>query len=357
MVVQERLMRCRYLVFACIVLTTTPTLATPLVFDGIKGVVKWKRGAVINVYIPLDPKRNDPDAPRERHKQLTDAVDQWKEVAKDADITINSVTLDANGNIPGTTDKPNLDNEGTVQVTWENNSSSEGGSATPNIAEAQQKDGTKTGQMNSSDVRIDEKNTANKTLDEAKAMATMLHEMGHVLGIDHSKEKDSCLHEQLDVEYKTKVGESDKREFKSTSLDWSANMQTAVAAIPEGYRYTLEVNWESGGEGALAQLVTGGAAISDVALPMGWELYEYPGPSKILTFRLDPTDDLQAYLSSSQPTEIFAFTSPVGPAVISGWAGTDQLVLGPSVPEPTTLFALAIGIGGMGIVSLRRRRL
>jgi matrixin len=188
--------------------------------------------------------------------------------------------------------------------------------------------------MHSNDVRVDEKNTANKLLDEAKAMATMLHEMGHVLGIDHSKEADSCMHEALDVQYKTNVGDSDKREFNSTSLDWNANLQTVVATVPGGFRYTVDVHWASGGEGALVQLLTGGAPISDLALPAGWELYDYGSPSAILTFRLDPTDNLQAYLSAAQSTEVFAFTSPIGPSTITGWAGTDQLLLGPQVPEP-----------------------
>lgn len=325
-----RIISVGHIALACAFFASAPVLATPLVIPGVRGVVKWKQGAVINVYIPLDPKRNDPNAPRERHKQLKDAVDHWKDVAAGAGITINPVTLDANGNIPGTPNKPDLDNEGTVKVTWENNNNPEGGSATPSTAE----DGAGHRQMYSNDVHVDQKNTALKALDEAKALSTMLHEMGHVLGIDHSKETDSCMHEALDVQPKTNVGDSDKREFNSTSLDWNSDMQTAVAAVPGGFRYTVDVSWVSGGEGALVQLLTGGAPISDLALPAGWELYDYAGPSPFLTFRLDPTDNLQAYLNVAQSVELFAFTSPIGPSLITGWAGTDQLVLGPQVPEP-----------------------
>lgn len=321
-----------HIALACAFSVSASALATPLVLPGVTGAVKWKQGAVVNVYIPLDPKRNDPNAPRTRHNQLKDAVDQWKDVAAGAGVTINSVTLDANGNIPGTTDKPDLGKEGTVQVTWENINSPEGGSATPGTVDA----GGGHERMHSNDVRVDEKNTAIKAVDEAKALATMLHEMGHVLGIDHSKEGDSCMHEALDVQPKTNVGASDKREFNSTSLDWNANLQTAVAAVPSGFRYTVEANWVSGGEGALVQLLTGGAPISDVTLPAGWELYDYRSPSPILTFRLDPTDNLQAYLNAALSTEVFAFTSPVGPSMIAGWAGTDHVLLGPQVPEPSS---------------------
>ncbi len=112
-----------------------PVLATPLPVKGIKGPVKWKKGAVINVYIPLDPKRNDPMTPRNRHNQLKDAVDDWKPAAAEADVTINSVVLDGNGNVSGTSSPPDAGAEGSVTVSWEQNNSSERGSATPSTTE------------------------------------------------------------------------------------------------------------------------------------------------------------------------------------------------------------------------------
>ncbi len=205
--------------------------------------------------------------------------------------------------------------------------------------------------MHSNEVTVDDRATNNKALDEGKAMATMLHEMGHVLGIGHSKETDSCMKESIDPEIKS-VGDSDKRELKSACLDWNSTIHATVAAVPGGTRYTVEAHWLSGGEGALVQRVTGDAPITDIALPPGWERYDYGSPSDILTFLLDPTDALQAYLNATNSTETFAFTSPVAPSLIGGWAGTDQMLLGPYVPEPSSV---GVTISALLLIARRRR--
>jgi hypothetical protein len=63
------------------------------------GPVRWQAGAKIDVYIPLDPLRNDPVTPRTRHLQVQNAVNLWQSAlaANKINLTLNSVILDENG--------------------------------------------------------------------------------------------------------------------------------------------------------------------------------------------------------------------------------------------------------------------
>jgi len=156
------------------------------------GPIRWKTD--INVYIPLDPLRNNPDTPRTRHLQLVDAVNKWQAALAAAGLSlkITPTVLDANGNIPGTDKPPNANGQGNVTVSWVEPAGTAVGETVPDST------GEPTGKTDSkgdpllknesiqdAHVDIDQRTTDKGDVDNSKALATMLHELGHALGLKH----------------------------------------------------------------------------------------------------------------------------------------------------------------------------
>jgi hypothetical protein len=334
--------------------------STPLSVAGLVGPVRWKPGATVTVYIPLDPLRADPDTPRTRNVQVSQAVDEWVKALKDAgvNLTLKAVTLDANGNIPGTGKPPDSTKDtpdnGSIPITWQP-VKGEGGDATPGLQE--NPDPKKTGPLVTDEVKLDDSATAFGNLDNAKALAAALHELGHALGLDHDKSADSVMHEDLDTEPKTKVGASDVRELKSVYTASNSHLDSIISPLGGGiFAYNLTATWLSGGETPMVQFLTFGADMENVSLPPGWIDVSYtgiPNPD-VVTFRVDPTDALQAYLNQSNPSLTFSFNSHVAPQTTLGWAGDFQSVTAPAVPEPASWPTLGIGLAIIFLL-LRRR--
>lgn len=338
-------------------------MATPIVEDSSVGTAKWK--VAVNVYIPLDPKRNDPDPDnrRTRHEQVKQAVEKWKEAAAGTGLTINTTVLDENGHIPGTGQPPDSNTEGSVIVEWADVDIP--GHATPLISGEPTGKKTKDGEdilknqsFISSTIKIDQKITAGKNQDNTKARATMLHETGHALGLDHTKETDSVLQGTIEQYIdKDSPGASDVRELKATYQASNGRLDGLVIPLgAEEFRYAYTATWLSGGEIPLVQVVTLGASIGSPEVPIGWELVGFPFTTfpNIVQFRLAPTDDLQAYLNADNPVETFSFISTGLPGETLGWTGITQTVVGPTIPEPTTLILLASGLAVIG--ALHRKK-
>ncbi len=346
-----------------------PAAATPIVDYFSTGPAKWK--SAITVYIPLDPARNekDDDNKRTRHIQVKEAVEEWKKVAADqkTGLTINAVILDENGKIPGSDKKPDSKVAGTVIVEWDE-SSTQPGHATPLVS------GVETGktvknpttkedepllkdqEYISSLIKLGKGVTVGREQDNKKVRAIMLHEMGHALGIDHSKKKDSVLRDNLDQYIdKTKPGASDARELASTYAAAPARIEGRVTPEGDGFRYAYEVEWREGGELALAQVVLFGAPLSDIHVPDGWAVADQTLPS-ILSVRVSPTDDLSAYLNEFNPLLMFDFLSPHGPVESLAWAGETQAVIGPAIAEPLVIGLFCAGLGFMVLCRAGRRR-
>jgi hypothetical protein len=336
-----------------ILLSSTISTAKPITDDGSTGPAKWRKP--ITVFIPRDPEPG-----RNRHDKLKDAVDQWKAVAGPNVPAINTVILNAGGNDPSTGKPPDTSAEGAVTVTWGNKT----GEATPVYL------GEPTGQKdkNGNDIiknqivktvaiTIDPHAGANPAADDQKAFATMLHEFGHALQIDHSDESDSVMQPILESYVdKNKPGNSDLRELGSLYTAFSGRLDGDATLLAGGlWEYTYSATWLSGGEIPLFQVVTLGAAIENLNVPEGWELKGYPddyGPN-ILAFRVAPTDALQAYLNATNPSITVSFDSVTAPQMTGGWLGTDVSIVGPvPVPEPSSL---ALLLAASAAAAIRRR--
>ena len=326
------------LIFAFLLLAC-PAHANPLPATDTVGPIKWKKGATIDVYIPLDPSRNDPLTPRTRDVQIKQAIAAWQQALTDAgaNLTLHPVSLDAAGNVPATGHPPDTStatpDHGAISIKFAP-VSGEHGDAVPGTLDPP---GTgKTGPLVTDDVTIDNSTTALTNVDNAKALGTALHELGHALGLDHTDEEDSVMHAQSDLVPKTTVGASDIRELKASYSAANVHLDDTVVALASGeYAYTVTANWLSGGEVAMVQILTGGAAIDTISVPAGWTRVNYPGAANVLTFRIDPTDTLQAYLNAGNPLETFAFDSFAAPASTLSWAGDFGALVGPvAVPAP-----------------------
>jgi hypothetical protein len=148
------------------------------------------------------------------------------------------------------------------------------------------------------------------------------------------------------------------KEFNSVYARADARLDGSAFALADGeFQYNYTATWLSGGAIPLVQIGVLGAPIENPQVPLGWEVVGFPfaQPQDILSFRVAPTDQVQAYLGSENPVLAFSFVSPEPPTMTFGWAGSDQpvqSVVGPSavpVPEPSVL---TLGLTGALVLIL-----
>jgi hypothetical protein len=203
------------------------------------------------------------------------------------------------------------------------------------------------------EVKLDPSATRLAQNDANSALSLALHEIGHALGLDHDKVRDSVMNPAQQVPPTTEIGKSDITELKSLYTSASSVLNDTVVVLgSEEFRYDLSAEWAGGGDIAMVQVFTDGAPIGNVITPLGWMEVTYNSSSNpdVLSFRVAPTDTSQAYLSASNPIELFTFESPFSLGPVLAWAGDFHTVLGPTpAPEPPALSllvgALATALG------------
>jgi len=348
----------RLIVLSVLLMIAPRAQATPIVDDVSTGPAKWTDP--IKVYIPLDPAANAPANPRNRQDQVKAAVDAWK-AGLDPKINlpeISTVMLDKNGHDPSTGKAPDPAVDGTVIVEW-TKPPAKAGHAKPvyggEDSDKKGKDGKfllKNQVVSTVKIQIDGGVTALEQRDKDLAFATMLHEFGHALQIDHSREKDSVMQTYVDLySEKKSPGLSDYRELNSLYVAYGGRVDGSVIQLDTGmWAYSYTANWLSGGEIPLFQIVTAGAPVDHVAVPDGWELVDFPGISdpNILSFRVAPTDLLQAYLNEFNPSITVSFETPWAPGNATAWIGTDYAIMGPQrVPDTGVALPFALALLGL----------
>lgn len=325
-------------------LLATAANANPTVPDGLKGVFRWPDNIVIDVYIPPDPEGLG------RDKDLGAGIGNWNGpglAGKGITINVNYGTAPA-----GAQNAVNVSwNDGKVTNSDGSKTDASGG---PDGAKSGDNVKTKSGEIK---INKDPKLKA----EDVKRLGA--HEMGHVLGLDHSDNEDDLMNPEPGTD------KPQANDLKQLGAVFNANLASTdvkftplVTPLGNLFKYQYTAEWISGGELALFEVDIGTATLSSVVAPTGWSFGNpglpadwlsstLPGQERFAIFRLD---DETSYLGPSNPILTFEFVADHSPKLGSAFLNGGFKTLAP-VPEPGAWTLLILGFGALG-VTLRRRR-
>lgn len=361
-----------------LLLWALPGSGNPTKRDNVVGPVAFAKGSTVTVYIEVDPNSKKADGDPEKRDRVADAVagiEGWVQPLKDlGDVTLKVVKLDGNGKDPATGKAPDYTQSGSVRVTWE---TSEVIQAAKGSAQAYSEEPAAAGEDDGKGhvtqpeattggvIHLNSDATANVAKDKDLAKKNAVHEMGHVLGLDHSDLEAPANvmnpKTELQPDNATPTAE-DLKELKHLYASASGpdafdvEVHAAVAALADGrFAYSYALAYIAGPDFGLFQVGLGvGIELFDVQVPPGWEWLRN---GSVVSF--DPTflDDDVPYLDSSRPHLEVSFVAAAAPILQPAWAGRLLQISAPgAVPEPASLgLALAGLLVAISVAGTPRR--
>jgi hypothetical protein len=268
------------------------------------------------------------------------------------------VKLDAEGKDPATGQLPDLTKSGTLGVVWNTAKEIEEGgdraaafATRPTIGGEEDDQGHVTNAVLTTGGEIhlakEAQGGRNGVFgDSLKARLNAVHEMGHIVGLDHEDKRDAAMNPKEEVQNQEgTITDDDVKELENVYTNTHVDIEQNADAHSI-FRFTYTLTFLSGADLGLFQVGLGpGADFLDPTAPPGWVATR---TGRVATFRVTVLGDQVRYLSAQNSPLTFSFASSAPPGFGPGWAGALATVVAPTTPagQPVSRFiGKAHGIG------------